>query len=369
MRAVELALEQVLQTARQLGASDIHLKVGLPPVFRLKGDLRTVRDVPPFTDEALRSFAERMMTARQKEAFERSNDVDLAFTDERGGRYRVNIFRQRGHFGLAMRIIATEMPPFERLNLPEVVLKIAEEQRGLVLVTGATGSGKSTTLAAMIDYINSRRPAHILTIEDPIEYLHRDRLSVVNQRELDSDTTTFARALRAALRQDPDVILVGEMRDVETIEVALTAAETGHLVFSTLHTIDAVETVSRIVTNFPPHQHQQIRIQLAGVLRAVVSQRLVSRADGKGLVPAVEVLVTTQRVRELIENPARTKEIHDAIAAGKNPYGMVTFDQSLADLVQRRLVTYDEALANSSKPDDFALTFRGFAQTGGPTSK
>ncbi len=364
-----LPLDQVLQTARQLGASDIHLKVGLPPVFRLKGDLRTVRDVPPFTDEALRAFTERLLNDSQRVAFERDRDIDVAFTDERGGRYRVNVFNQRGHIGIALRIIATEMPPFERLNLPDVVLKLADEQRGLILVTGATGSGKSTTLAAMLDYINGRRAAHILTVEDPVEYLHRDRLSIVNQRELDLDATTFARALRAALRQDPDVILVGEMRDLETIETALTAAETGHLVLSTLHTTDAVETVNRIISNFPTHQHQQVRIQLASVMKGVISQRLVARADGKGMVPAVEIMVGTTRIRELIENPARTREIHDAIASGRNPYGMVSFDQSLAELVQRRLVTYDEALANASKPDDFALTFRGFAQSGGPTSK
>ncbi|MSP62546.1 MAG: type IV pilus twitching motility protein PilT [Myxococcales bacterium] len=357
---MSLPLDQVLQTARQLGSSDIHLKVGLPPVFRIKGDLRTVRDVAGLTNEMITGFATRMMNDRMRELFERDKDVDLAYTDERGGRYRVNIYQQRGCVGIALRVVPNELPTFERLNLPDVVLKLADEPRGLILVTGATGSGKSTTLAAMIDYINSRRAAHIMTIEDPVEYLHKDRLSIVNQRELELDTTSFARALRASLRQDPDVILVGEMRDLETIETALSAAETGHLVMSTLHTVDAVETINRIVVAFPTHQHTQVRIQLASILKGVISQRLIPRADGKGMVPAIEVMVSTQRIRELIENPSRTREIADCIASGRHPYGMFSFDQCLADLVQRRLVTYEEALANASKPDDFALTFRGF---------
>jgi len=353
-------LDQVLTTARQLGASDVHLKVGLPPVFRIKGDLRTVKDAAPLSAEVLSTFAINIMNDRQRAAFERDHDLDLAYSDERGGRYRVNVYQQRGLFGIAMRVIPTEVPPFERLNLPDVVLKLAAETRGLILVTGATGSGKSTTLAAMVDFINKTRAAHVMTIEDPIEYLHKDVRSIVNQRELDIDTTTFARALRAALRQDPDVIQVGEMRDLETIETALTAAETGHLVLSTIHTVDAVETINRVVAVFPTHQQQQIRLQLAAITKGIISQRLVVRADGKGMVPAVEVMVTSQRVRELIEKAERTREIHEAIAAGRHPYGMMSFDQSLAELVRRRLVTYEEALTNSSRPDDFALTFRGF---------
>ncbi len=353
-------LDQVLQTARQLGASDVHMKVGLPPVFRIRGDLRTVQGAAPLSAEVLSTFAINVMNDHQRAEFERSHDVDLAYVDERGARYRVNVYRQRGFYGIALRVIPTEVPAFESLNLPDVVRKLADETRGLILVTGATGSGKSTTLAAMVDYVNKTRAAHIMTIEDPIEYLHRDVRSIVNQRELDLDTTTFSRALRAALRQDPDVIQVGEMRDLDTIDTALTAAETGHLVLSTLHTVDAVETVNRIVAAFPTHQQPQVRLQLAAILRGIVSQRLVPRADGKGMVPAVEVMIATQRVRELIENPARTREIHDAIAAGRHPYGMVSFDQSLADLVRRRLVTYEEALGNSSRPDDFALAFRGF---------
>jgi twitching motility protein PilT len=353
-------LDQVLQTARQLSASDVHLKVGLPPVFRISGDLRTVRDQAPLSAEVVSTFAINIMNAKQRQLFDRDKDLDLAYTDERGGRYRVNIYQQRGQYGIALRVVPLGVPPFQTLNLPDVVLKLADETRGLILVTGATGSGKSTTLAAMIDYINTRRAAHIMTIEDPIEYLHRDQRSIVNQRELDLDTTTFARALRATLRQDPDVIQVGEMRDLDTIETALTAAETGHLVLSTLHCVDAVETIHRIVIAFPTHQQHQIRIQLASILKGVISQRLVPRADGKGMVPAVEVLVSTQRVRELIENPQRTREIHDAIASGRNPYGMISFDQSLADLVKRRIISYEEALSSSSRPDDFALSFRGF---------
>jgi twitching motility protein PilT len=354
-------LDQVLQTARQLGASDVHLKVGLPPVFRIKGDLRTVRDSLALSADVMSTFAINLMTATQKEQFEIDKDLDLAYVDEKKQRYRVNIYQQRGQYGIALRVVPSEVPPFESLMLPEAVLKLAQETRGLVLLTGATGSGKSTTLAAMIDYINKNRAAHILTIEDPIEYVHHDARSIINQRELDIDATTFGRALRAALRQDPDVILVGEMRDLETMETAITAAETGHLVLSTLHTVDAVETINRILSNFPPHQQPTLRIQLASVLRGVISQRLVTRADGKGMVPAVEVMVNTQRVRELIENPQRTREIHEAISTGRHPYGMVSFDQSLTDLVKRRLVTYEEALRNATRPDDFALAFRGVA--------
>jgi twitching motility protein PilT len=357
-------LDRVLAAARQLGASDVHFKAGLPPIFRIKGELRTVRDVPALSREVVASFAMAMMNDRQRQEFESTWDVDLAYGTPDGARFRVNVFQQRGAVGMVMRLIPPEVPPFEKLSLPNTVLKLADEMRGLVLVTGVTGSGKSTTLAAMIDYINQTQACHIVTIEDPIEYAFRDKRSVINQRELGFDTKSFSKALRAALRQDPDVILVGEMRDLETVEIALTAAETGHLVLSTLHTVDAVETVHRVISVFPPHQQAQIRLQLAGILRGVVSQRLVPRADGKGMVPAVEILVSTARVRELIEIPERTREIRDAIAQGKDPYGMMSFDQSLIDLVQRRLVTYEEALRNTTTPDDFALLFRGVSGGG-----
>jgi twitching motility protein PilT len=357
-------LDRVLQAARQLGASDIHLKVGLPPVFRIKGELRTVRDVPPLSRDVIQTFAFGLMNERQRETFESTWDMDLAYAAADGARYRVNLFQQRGSPGMVMRLVPPEVPPFEKLNLPAVVLDLATNERGLVLVTGITGSGRSTTLAAMVDSINARRACHIVTVEDPIEYTFRDRRSVINQREIGFDTVSFAKALRAALRQDPDVILVGEMRDLETIEIALLAAETGHLVLSTLHTLDAVETVNRIVSVFPPHQQTQARLQLAGVLKGVVSQRLIARADGAGMIPAVEVLVSTARVRELVGDPKRTRELHDAIATGRDPYGMIGFDQSLLDLVRRKRITYEAALSQASNPDDFALRYRGIGRGG-----
>ncbi len=357
-------LDRVLQAARQLGASDVHLKVGLPPIFRVKGDLRTVANVPPLTKEAIEEFGRSMMNQRQRELFEKNWDVDLAYSTADGFRYRVNVLQQRGCMGVVMRLIPPNVPPFERLNLPRKVLDLADEERGLLLVTGITGSGKSTTLAAMVDYINASRAVHIVTIEDPIEYAFKDRRSVINQREIGFDTTSFARALRASLRQDPDVILVGEMRDLETTEIALTAAETGHLVLSTLHTVDAVETINRIVSIYPPHQQDQARLQLCSVIKGVVSQRLVPRADGMGMVPAVEILVSTARVRELIADQNRTREIHEAIATGRDPYGMISFDQSLTELVKNRFVTYEDAIAASTNPDDFALFFRGVSKGG-----
>ena len=357
-------LDKVLGAARQLGASDVHLKVGLPPIFRVKGDLRTVANVPPLTKESIEEFGFSMMNPRQRDIFDKNWDVDLAYSTQEGYRYRVNVLQQRGLMGVVMRLIPPNVPPFERLNLPPKVLQLADEERGLVLVTGITGSGKSTTLAAMVDYINSNRAVHIITIEDPIEYAFKDRRSVINQREIGFDTTSFARALRASLRQDPDVILVGEMRDLETTEIALTAAETGHLVLSTLHTVDAVETVNRIVALYPPHQQGQARMQLCAVLKGVVSQRLVTRADKQGMVPAVEILVNTARVKELITDAKRTREIHEAIASGRDPYGMISFDQSLTELVKNRFVTYEEALSNATNADDFALFFRGVSKGG-----
>jgi twitching motility protein PilT len=358
------ALDRVLQAARHLGASDVHLKAGLPPIFRIKGDLRTVRDVPPLSREVVHEFAFSMMSDRLRDNFERTWDVDLAYSTQDGARYRVNVFQQRGSVGMVLRLIPPDVPPFEKLNLPPKLLQMAEEERGLILVTGITGSGKSTTLAAMVDYINATRACHIMTIEDPVEYSFKDRKSVINQREVGFDTTSFAKALRAALRQDPDVVLVGEMRDLETTDIAMTAAETGHLVMSTLHTVDASETINRIISLYPPHQQQQARLQLITVLRGVISQRLLARADGQGMVPAIEILVATARVKELIADPKRTREIHDAIATGRDPYGMISFDQSLTDLVHKKLVTYAEASAAATNPADFALHFRGVSKGG-----
>jgi twitching motility protein PilT len=361
--AMNQILDHVLGAARQLGASDVHLKSGLPPVFRIKGDLRTLRDTPPLTAEVIGTFAVNLMNDKQRAQFDAHHDADLSYGTPDGVRYRVNVFKQRGQTGMVLRIIPPEVPGFDKLNLPPAVQKMCDEERGLILVTGITGSGKSTSLAAMIDHINRARACHIITVEDPIEFMHRDRRSVVNQREIGFDCESFASALRSALRQDPDVILVGEMRDEETVETALHAAETGHLVMSTLHTLDAVETVNRIIGMFPPHQQGQIRLGLAAVLKGIVSQRLVPRADGKGMVPAVEILVQTTRTRELMEDPKRTREIRDAIANGRNPYGMMTFDQCLADLVMRKLISYETALASSTTPDDFALQFRGVARS------
>jgi len=356
---VSFILDRVLAAARKLGASDVHLKVGLPPVFRIKGELRTVRDVPPMSPETMRAFALSVMNEHQREIFETQWDVDLAYAAPGGGRYRVNVFQQRGQIGLALRVIPPDVPPFDKLNLPKAVLDLTESERGLVLVTGITGAGKSTTLAAMVDAINTRRACHIVTIEDPIEFAFRDRRSVVNQREIGFDTLTFARALRAALRQDPDVIMVGEIRDVETMEIALQAAETGHLVLSTLHTADAADTVNRIVSLFAPHQQQQARIQLANVLNGIVSQRLLARADGKGMIPAAEVLINTPRMRELLVDAKRGGEILSAIESGGQPYGMTSFDQSLKELVDRNLVTYEEALSQATRREDLALHHRG----------
>lgn len=357
------AIHQVLAAARQLGASDIHLKLGLPPIFRVKGHLRTVRDVAAVTKQTLEDFSEEMMNPRQRKEFEESRECDLAYSTPEGLRFRTNVFTQRGNIGMVLRLIPPDVPAFTSLGLPNVVLTLAEETRGLVLVTGITGSGKSTTLASMIEHINRSRACHIVTVEDPIEYAFTDRRSVINQRELGLDTLSFSRALRAALRQDPDVILVGEMRDAETIEIALLAAETGHLVVSTLHTTDAMETVNRICAAVSPEQQMQVRLQLAGALKGVISQRLLPTASGKGMVPAVEVLVNTARIRELIEEPTRTNEIRQAIAEGRHPYGMVSFDQSLTELVHKKEVTYETALRHATNPDDFALFFRGFSNT------
>lgn len=355
-------IEQLLTAARRLGASDVHLKVGLPPIYRIKGDLRTVRDVSVISRELISAFFDHAMNPRQKQEFENFHECDLAYSTTDGVRFRVNTFLQRGIPGAVLRLIPPEVPPFESLGLPDIVLHLANETRGLVLVTGITGSGKSTTLASMIDHVNKTRACHIVTVEDPIEFTFSDKRSVVNQRELGLDTTSFSRALRAALRQDPDVVLVGEMRDIETIEIAMLAAETGHLVLSTLHTTDAVETVNRIIAAFSPHQQSQVRIQLASVLKGVISQRLLQQSDKKRMIPAVEVLVNTGRVRELIEDPIRTSEIRQAIAEGANPYGMISFDQSLTELVKSGQVTYETALRNATNPDDFALYFRGVSR-------
>jgi twitching motility protein PilT len=361
MAAMEL--NDILTIAIKGLASDIHLKAGLPPLFRVDGALVPLKNAERLTPEQLHGIATSIMTPGQKNHFDKHHEVDLAYSIAGLGRFRVNTFMQRGTVGIVFRVIPFGVKTIEQLVLPKVVERIAMEPRGLVLVTGTTGSGKSTTLAAMIDYINTNRTCHIITIEDPIEFLIRDKRSIVNQREIGVDSNSFATALRAALRQDPDVILVGEMRDFETIETALTAAETGHLVMSTLHTIDAAETITRIVSVFPPHQQPQIRLQLASIMKGVISQRLVPRADGKGRVPAVEVLVASARIRECIADPEMSKELNDAIAKGFTTYGMQSFDQSLMQHIKAGRVSYEEALLNVSNPDDFALRFKGISGT------
>jgi len=358
-----MELNEILKIAVKGGASDIHLKSGLPPMFRVDGALVPLKNGERLLPDDLIRMAMGIMNPVQRARYEKHHECDLAYGVAGLGRFRVNVFQQRGSTGIVFRVIPFNVRTVEQLHLPKVTETIAMEQRGLILVTGTTGSGKSTTLAAMIDHINSNRTCHIVTIEDPIEFLLRDRRSIVNQREIGVDTDSFANALRASLRQDPDVILLGEMRDFETIETAITAAETGHLVMSTLHTLDAVETINRIISVFPPYQQRQVRLQLASILKAVISQRLVPRADGKGRVPALEVMVSTARVRECIADKDRTKELHDAISKGFTSYGMQTFDQSLMHLVKGNLVTYEEALKNVSNPDDFALRFRGIAST------
>jgi twitching motility protein PilT len=356
-------IDDLLRIAVERKASDLHLKVGNHPYLRIDGQLASLAELKRLTAEDMLNMAFSMMSNRQKQKFKESAELDLAYGVAGLGRFRVNVFQQRGNVGLVLRVVPTKIRNFDELNLPKVVNSICEERRGMVLVTGTTGSGKSTTLAAMVDRINALRTDHIITIEDPIEFLHRDKKGIVNQREVEVDTHNFSVALRAALRQDPDVILVGEMRDLETIGTALLAAETGHLVFSTLHTLDAVETIQRIIAVFPPPEQKQIRLQLAGTLKAVVSQRLVRKADDVGRVPAVEVLISTAFVRDCIINPDKTRMIREAIAAGTSQYGMQTFDQSLYDLYSTNLITYDEALNNASNPDDFKLRVQGIRST------
>ncbi len=360
---VSLELNDILKVAVKAGSSDIHIKAGLPPIFRIDGTLYPYKDASRLSPDIVNKMAFGIMNRSQQEKFKENMEIDLAYGVPGLGRFRVNIFQQRGTIGVVLRVIPFGIMSVEQLNLPPIIAKIALENRGLVLVTGTTGSGKSTTLAAMIDLINSNRTCHIVTIEDPIEFLHRDKKSIVNQREVGFDTHAFSGALRSALRQDPDVILVGEMRDFETIETALLAAETGHLVLSTLHTLDATETINRIITVFPPYQQKQVRLQLAAVLKGVMSQRLVPRADNKGRVPAVEVMVSTARIRECVEDKDRTKEIHDAISVGYTSYGMQTFDQSLLQLYRKRLITLEEALRQCSNPDDFKLKISGISST------
>ena len=360
-------INDLLKVASERKASDLHLKVGSHPVIRVAGELVPLVEMKRLMQEDTIAMAFSIMSNRQKQKFKDNLEIDIAYSVPGLGRFRANVFQQRGTVGLVLRVIPVKILTIRELGLPLVLEKISQETRGLLLrrtsrVSGVQ-EGKSTTLAAMIDYINSHRCEHIMTIEDPIEFLHRDKKSIVNQREVEVDTKSFAGALRSALRQDPDVILVGEMRDYETIETAITAAETGHLVLSTLHTLDATETINRIIAVFPPHQQKQIRLQLAGVLKAVVSMRLIPRSDGHGRVPAAEVMIATPFIRDCIINKDKTKLIHEAIAAGVSQYGMQTFDQSIFNLYKKDLITYDEALRRASNPDEFKLKIQGIQST------
>ena len=357
-------INELLTVVCEQGASDLHLKVGNHPIARIRGKLTPMTQFKRLVQEDTIAMAYAIMASdKQKGKFKENFDLDIAYSVPSLGRFRCNIFNQRGTVGLVLRVIPRKIYTIDDLMLPKVLKSICQEQRGLVLVTGTTGSGKSTTLAAMIDLINATRTEHILTIEDPIEYLHRDNLSIVNQREVEADCRTFSSALRAALRQDPDVILVGEMRDLETIETALHAAETGHLVFSTLHTLDATETINRVISVFPPHHQKQIRLQLAAVLKGIISQRLVPRADGQGRVPAVEVMVTTETVRTCIEDKDKTKMLKDVISSGTAQYGMQTFDQSLYFLLGQGLITEEEALLRATNVGEFKLRLEGVMAT------
>jgi twitching motility protein PilT len=356
-------IDDLLRAAVAKGASDVHLKAGAYPMMRVRGALVPLNEDYRLDNELTSTMGAAIMSPVQKEKFKETQEIDLAYSVPGLGRFRCNIFQQRGTMGLVLRIIPKKILGISDLLLPPVLRKIADEERGLVLVTGTTGSGKSTTLAALIDHINNTRCSHVMTVEDPIEFLHRDSRSIVNQREVAVDTKGFASALRSALRQDPDVILVGEMRDFETIETALLAAETGHLVFSTLHTLDATETINRIIAVFPPHQQKQVRLQLAAVLRAIISQRLIPRADQAGRVPAVEVLLATAFVRDCIVDKEKTHLIQGAIAAGTSQYGMQTFDQSIFGLFQQGFISYDEAVRWASNVDEFKLKVQGISTT------
>jgi twitching motility protein PilT len=356
-------VNDLLKIAVDNGASDLHIKVGSYPMMRIRGRLVSAVQDKRLDHEDVVAMSAAVMSTAQRQKFKDFQEVDLAYSVPGLGRFRCNVFQQRGTVGLVLRVIPMRIGTVEELDLPPVLKQIASEERGLVLVTGTTGSGKSTTLAALVDHINKTRTAHVMTVEDPIEFLHRDVKSIVNQREVSVDTRSFAQALRSALRQDPDVILVGEMRDFETIETGLLAAETGHLVFSTLHTLDATETINRIIAVFPPHQQKQIRLQLASVLKAVISQRLLPKVDGAGRAPAVEVMISTAFIRDCIVDKEKTHLIHGAIAAGTSQYGMQTFDQSIFALFERGLVSLDEALRWASNVDEFKMKVQGIATT------
>jgi twitching motility protein PilT len=352
----------VLQQLVQRGASDLHLKVGRPPTLRLHGELSPL-EMPPLRPEDLKTLAEQLMTPRQVKEFTDNKECDFAIGVPGIGRFRCNVYQQRGSLCYAMRAIPYQARTLDELNLPKVLEEISLKPRGLVLVTGITGSGKSTALAAMIQHLNEHRHANVITIEDPIEFLHRDINCHINQREVGTDTATFAQALRRVLRQDPDVILIGEIRDLETLDTALKAADTGHLVFSTLHTTDATQTINRVLSFYPPHQQAEVRFSLASALQAVISMRLVPRADKPGRIPACEVLINTQTVRDQIRDMDKTLNIPDLIREGTVQYGMQSFDQSLMAWYSQGIISYESAVFFATSPSEFALRVQGVAGT------
>jgi twitching motility protein PilT len=357
-----LNFKQVLQQMVQMGGSDLHLKVGRPPTLRLHGEL-TPLNLPPLKPEDLKALAEQLMTPRQVKEFAEQKEADFAIGVPGIGRFRCNVYQQRGSLCYAMRAIPYQAKRIDELSLPRVLEQIALRPRGLVLVTGITGSGKSTALAAMVQHVNEQRKANVITIEDPIEFLHRDINSHINQREIGTDTGSFGQALRRVLRQDPDVILVGEIRDLETLDTALKAADTGHLVFSTLHTTDATQTINRILSFYPPHQQNEVRFMLASALQAVVSLRLVPRADRPGRVPAAEILINTAAVRDQIRDMSSTLNIPDLIKEGTVQYGMQSFDQSLMSWYSQGVISYENALFYATNASEFALRVQGVAGT------
>ena len=357
-------LHRYLRTLAACNGSDLHIKAGSPPRIRVDGTLRVLDDEASLTPEDAAAMAAAVMRPEVAEHFQEYNEADCAYSVQGVSRFRVNIYRQRGSVAMVMRMVRTSAASFDELGLPPAVQSLADEHRGLVLVTGPTGSGKTTTLAAMIDHINATRPCNIVTIEDPVEYLHEDKLASISQREVGFDTRTFASAMRAAMRQDPDVILVGEMRDQETVEAALSAAETGHLVLSTLHTIDAPETINRIVDFFPAYQQSQVRVTLAGSLRGTVCQRLVPRADSEGRAPVVEIMVVNGRIQNCILDKAKTGDIAEIVKEG-DYYGMQSFDQALVKLIEQNVVSFRDAMVAASNPHDLKVMLqqRGLVPT------
>src|SRR3954453_1888004 len=350
--------KSVLQHMIQANASDLHLKVDRPPTLRVDGHMMAM-ELPALRQEDLRSLAEQIMAPKNIKEFSEQKESDFALAVPGIGRFRVNAYQQRGTIAYAMRTVPFQAKTIAELNLPDVCERIALMPRGLILVTGITGSGKSTALASMLHYINQQRQANIITIEDPIEYLHRDIKSSINQREVGTDTASFGQALRRVLRQDPDILLVGEIRDIDTLDTALKAAETGHLVFSTLHTTDASQTINRVLSFYPPHQQTEVRYMLSTALRAIISLRLVRRADKKGRVPAAEILVNTEAVRDQMRDMTKAMSIPQLIKEGAVPYGMQSFDQSLMNWYSKGVVTYDDALFAASNPAEFALRVQG----------